>query len=270
MLYLYVEKRGMLQAERRSRIIAELQERPAVSVGELARLVGTSEMTIRRDLSALAAAGLARKVHGGAVAVRQQALAVDAVGMVNVRAKQAIAAEAATLVPDRATVVLDGGTTVGMLANALRGRQLTVLTTSLIVLRELQDERSIAIHLVGGHYRPETRSVTGPQVAEALGDFSADLAFLAASAVRDGSFYTYHPEDAVIQRRMIEIARGAWLLADSSKLNARGLGRVGPLTDLTGVITDSGATAEQVADVELWSHRVVVAPLERPPAGGCD
>jgi predicted ArsR family transcriptional regulator len=90
-LYVLLKDGGMLQAERRSRIVAELQERPAVSVGELAELVGTSEMTIRRDLSALASAGLVRKVHGGAVAVRQQALAFDAVGMVNVRAKQAIA-----------------------------------------------------------------------------------------------------------------------------------------------------------------------------------
>jgi DeoR family fructose operon transcriptional repressor len=260
----------MLQAERRSRIVAELQERPAVSVGELAELVGTSEMTIRRDLSALASAGLVRKVHGGAVAVRHQAQAFDAVGMVNVRAKQAIAAEAASLVPDRATVVLNGGTTVGMLASALRGRQLTVLTNSLMVLRELHDERSIAIHLVGGHYRPETQSVTGPQVAEALGDFSADLAFLATSAIRDGSFYTYHPEDAIIQRRMIEIARAAWLLADSSKLQARGLGRVGPLTDLSGVITDSGASAEQLAEIERWAPRVMVAPVERQAPAPCD
>jgi DeoR family transcriptional regulator of aga operon len=157
-----------------------------------------------------------------------------------------------------------------MLASALRGRQLTVLTNSLMVLRELHDERSIAIHLVGGHYRPETQSVTGPQVAEALGDFSADLAFLATSAIRDGSFYTYHPEDAIIQRRMIEIARAAWLLADSSKLQARGLGRVGPLTDLSGVITDSGASAEQLAEIERWAPRVMVAPVERQAPAPCD
>src|SRR5213076_2154795 len=49
------------------------------------------------------------------------------------------------------------------------------------------------------------------------------------------------PEDAVVQRRMVEIARESWLLADSSKLEAVGLARVGPLHDLSGVITDAGA-----------------------------
>ena len=121
---------------------------------------------------------------------------------------------------------------------------------------------SSALHLVGGRFRPETQSVCGPQVAEAMGDFSADLALLGASAIRDGSYYNCHPEDAAIQRRMVEIAREAWLLADASKLSAVALGRVGALRDLTGVVTDGTVTSEQLQELRAWCQQVVVAQPE--------
>jgi DeoR/GlpR family transcriptional regulator of sugar metabolism len=249
----------MLQAERRDRIVAELELRPAVSVAELAQLLATSEMTIRRDLTALSAEGRLRKVHGGALPANEPDRPAAIRSVLNVAAKRAIAATAAARVPDGATLAMDGGTTVGMLARALRGRRLTVVTTSLIVLRELGAEPDVALHLVGGRYRPQTESVCGPQVAEALADYSADLAFVAASAVGEGAFFNYYPEDAAIQRRMVEIGRRAWLLADASKLSAVAVGRVGTLADLAGVITDAGVTPAQMAELRSYEIEVVVA-----------
>lgn len=246
----------MLQAERRRRIVAELELRPAVSVAELAELLSTSEMTIRRDLTALSAEGRLHKVHGGALPATGHDRPAAVRSVLNVVAKRAIATAAAARVPDGATLALDSGTTVGMLARALRGRRLTVVTTSLIVLRELGEQPEVALHLVGGRYRPDTESVCGPQAAAALGDYSADVAFVAASAVGDGAFFNYYPEDAAIQRRMIEIGRRAWLLADASKLSAVAVGRVGSLADLAGVITDASASEAQVE--ELRGHKVDV------------
>jgi DeoR/GlpR family transcriptional regulator of sugar metabolism len=255
----------MLPAERRSRIVAALGERPALSVAELAQMLEASEMTIRRDLAALSADGQVRKVHGGALAAVQADRSAEVRSVTNVRAKAAIATLAAALVREHATLVLDSGTTIGALARALRGRHLTVVTTSLIVLRELGDAPTSAVHLVGGRFRPETQSVSGPQVAEAMGDFSADHAFVAASAIHDGSYYNYYPEDAAIQRRMVEIARESWLLADASKLSAVALGRVGALRDLAGVITDDSASPAQLDELRASCRRVVVAGPESAP-----
>jgi DeoR family fructose operon transcriptional repressor len=262
----------MLQAHRRSQILSELRSRPAVSVGELARLLGTSEMTIRRDLRALDGEGLLEKVHGGAIPVGQTHQPLDHTADVrstfNVDAKASIARVAATMVADGATLVLDSGTTVGMLARALRGRRLVVVTTSMIVLRELQGEAAVTIHVIGGRYRPETQSVTGPQVAEALAEFSADLAFLGASAIRGGSFYNYYPEDAPIQRGMADIASQAWLLADSSKLAAVAAGRVGLVSGLAGVVTDTAAPPDALGELRSWCGDLIVAPSGEPVAEG--
>ena len=58
----------MLAGQRQMMIVEEIRRNGAVRVSELTELLGVSEMTIRRDLDALAAAGLVEKVHGGATA----------------------------------------------------------------------------------------------------------------------------------------------------------------------------------------------------------
>lgn len=59
----------MLAAERHEQILRILRRRGRLVVGELVAELGVSPITVRRDLGELDAAGLLRRVHGGAVAV---------------------------------------------------------------------------------------------------------------------------------------------------------------------------------------------------------
>jgi hypothetical protein len=59
---------ALLPAERQQQILSLLAERGAVRIDELSGTLGVSEMTIHRDLTALAARGRLTKVRGGAVA----------------------------------------------------------------------------------------------------------------------------------------------------------------------------------------------------------
>lgn len=52
--------------QRRERILAQLRENGSVSVSALARQLGVSELTVRRDVNTLAQQGLVTRVHGGA------------------------------------------------------------------------------------------------------------------------------------------------------------------------------------------------------------
>lgn len=52
--------------QRRERVMDELRRRGAVRVRDLAGILNVSELTVRRDISALAARGLLTRVHGGA------------------------------------------------------------------------------------------------------------------------------------------------------------------------------------------------------------
>ncbi len=58
----------MLAEQRQMLIVEEIRRRGAVRVSELTELLSVSDMTVRRDLDALASSGLVEKVHGGATA----------------------------------------------------------------------------------------------------------------------------------------------------------------------------------------------------------
>ncbi|MBT1161447.1 MULTISPECIES: substrate-binding domain-containing protein [Bifidobacterium] len=62
-------KRSYLPAERRDMILSLLTRQNVATVPELAKLLNTTEITIRRDLGELADAGLLRRIRGGAMSV---------------------------------------------------------------------------------------------------------------------------------------------------------------------------------------------------------
>src|SRR5260370_5415833 len=57
----------MLAAERRRRIAESVRSRGVVSVAEMAEVLGTTEITLRRDLHVMAKDGLLVRTHGGAI-----------------------------------------------------------------------------------------------------------------------------------------------------------------------------------------------------------
>jgi DeoR/GlpR family transcriptional regulator of sugar metabolism len=63
------ENQNLLAEQRRALILDEVRRRGGVRVNELTRKLGVSDMTVRRDLDALARQGVLEKVHGGAVPV---------------------------------------------------------------------------------------------------------------------------------------------------------------------------------------------------------
>ncbi|KAB8287182.1 DeoR family transcriptional regulator [Bifidobacterium ramosum] len=62
-------KRDYLPAERRDMILSLLTRQNVATVPELAALLNTTEITVRRDLGELAKAGLLRRIRGGAMSV---------------------------------------------------------------------------------------------------------------------------------------------------------------------------------------------------------
>ena len=103
----------MLAAQRHKLIVDEIRRQGAVRVSELTDLLAVSEMTIRRDLDALAAAGLLEKVHGGATirgGLSAEEPGFEAKSHRQLKEKEAIARAAARLVEPGQSIGLTGGT----------------------------------------------------------------------------------------------------------------------------------------------------------------
>jgi DeoR/GlpR family transcriptional regulator of sugar metabolism len=126
--------KNLPSAARQAKIRERFVERPGVSIPELARQFGVSEMTIRRDLAALEEKSQIQRTHGGAVLTERMMLEFDYRDRrdTNRGAKNAIAAAARKLVRPGQRLILDTGTTTLELAARLRdGVDLTVITPSL-------------------------------------------------------------------------------------------------------------------------------------------
>ena len=68
-------KRDYLPAERQNMILNLLTRQSVATVAELAKLLNTTEITVRRDLTVLSKAGLLKRIRGGAMSVSSSASA---------------------------------------------------------------------------------------------------------------------------------------------------------------------------------------------------
>lgn len=216
----------------------------AAQVPALARQHGVSEETIRRDLDRLAQLGLVVRTRGGAVAPGSSLTELD----FHVRAqerraeKRAIAcAVADQLISDGTSVALDTGSTVLEIARALRGRRVTVVTSSLPVINELAGTECSVV-MLGGSLRTRSLSTVGPIAEQNAEQFHCDLALISAPAITaELGMMDTDLEAIAIKRTLIRRASRTYAVLDHTKLSRTAFSTICAATDLTGLVTDDKA-----------------------------
>jgi DeoR/GlpR family transcriptional regulator of sugar metabolism len=259
-----------LPEQRRLLIAARLRRDARVRVDDLVRQFAVSGETIRRDLQVLEERGMARRVYGGAVVQDSGSwqVAPDERQVPLLDPKRAIAALAVTLVEPADTVIMDAGSTVAEAARALPGSFAgRVLCSSLPIAAELTSREGIEVHLCGGQVRRGELSCAGAAAGRFFGEYFADRAFLAAGGVHPRAGVTdSHLAENAIRQVILRQARECYVLADHSKLGKIAVGRVCGLSELAGIITDSGADPDAVRVLEEGGATVLVAS----PVGAAD
>jgi DeoR/GlpR family transcriptional regulator of sugar metabolism len=232
----------LLSPEREQRILELLREAHVVSVVDLSRALEVSAATVRRDLQSMHERKLLQRVRGGAArrpVMRTEPLFQDKEGL-NTQAKKAIARAALALIEDHDRIYLDGGSTVLMLARLLDERKdLTVVTNSLMAAGELMST-SHRLVLVGGEFRPLSRTLVGPLTASVIHSIHVDKAFMGTIGftLEDG-MTTTDPQEAFTKARIMERAHQVILLADGSKLGVASFARSGAADDVDVLITEA-------------------------------
>ncbi|MEK8033491.1 DeoR/GlpR family DNA-binding transcription regulator [Ideonella sp. DXS29W] len=204
--------------ERHARILKQLQEKGRVEVLGLARMLGVSEHTIRRDLLDLQAQGALHKTHGGAVSLDTARLSFAERSGVLAEAKRAIGRVGAALIQPGQTVIIDAGSTSLSLAQALTVRPITVITNSLDVAALFDKDPGVQLVLTGGTWQAASRALWGPAARDMLMHCRADWAVPGACSVDLAMGVTVTDEaDAATKRAMITAAARTMVLADHSK-----------------------------------------------------
>jgi DeoR/GlpR family transcriptional regulator of sugar metabolism len=251
----------MLQEKRLESILRHLHAGAPGTVANLAREVGVSQATIRRDLDKLTEEGLARRVWGGALPMASSDDPFIEVAAVHAREKDAIAAKCANLVKDGETILLDIGTTAHRVAKQLHGRSLTVITSSLAVFEELQGDLEIQLVLLGGVLRREYRSLVGFLTEDNLRQVHADRLILGTSGIRpDGQIMDTTVVEVPVKRAMIASSDHVILIADAGKFPGSGLARVCGPEAIDVIVTNAPADPVTVAALTGAGVEVVEVP----------
>ncbi|GII83487.1 DeoR family transcriptional regulator [Sphaerisporangium siamense] len=232
----------MLQRARHAEIMRRVRLAGATSVRELAAQFGVSPSTIRRDLRVLDRDGTLRRVRGGALADADPSAGPAASAADPDPEEEAVAARAAALVGDGDVVLLDAGTTTTRLARHLRGRPVTVVTSSVAVLDVLRGDPAVEMLLLGGMLRRARHSLVGVLTEQALRQVSADHVFLGAGGVRpDGRVTDSARAEVPLKRAMMAAASRVVLLVDRHKFPGTGALRVCGPDEIDIVVTNDGA-----------------------------
>ncbi|MGW0956088.1 DeoR/GlpR family DNA-binding transcription regulator [Streptomyces sp. NPDC002545] len=243
-----------------------VREAGSLGVGQLAELTGASEMTIRRDLEALAAQGVLERFRGGArtLLLRGEEPPFPLRAQEGTRVKQRIAADAAAMIADGETVVLDSGTTCLEVARALRGRRVTVMPLSLQAVDALADSPGQTTLLVpGGRPRPGEGALTGPLTLASLAALRFDTAVIGCCGLTAQQGLTaYDLDDAAVKRAAIDSARRVLAVADGTKLSRTAHAFVAPVSRLHTLVTDDSAPPGEVDAIRAAGTAVNTAQQE--------
>jgi DeoR/GlpR family transcriptional regulator of sugar metabolism len=240
----------MLARQRQTLILERVREDGGVRVADLARDLGVSDMTVRRDLELLHNRGLIEKVHGGATTVAGSALfepGFAAKSVLQEPEKEAIAEAAVGLIAAGTAIGISAGTTTYSLAKRLVDVPgLTVVTNSVPVADVLyRSGRADQTVILTGGVRTPSDALVGPFAVAALRTIHLDQVFIGVHGMDPRSgFTTPNLLEADTDRALIAAGRRLVVVADSSKWGVIGISSIARLSEADTLVTDDGLPVE--------------------------
>ncbi|KAB1141260.1 DeoR/GlpR transcriptional regulator [Streptomyces luteolifulvus] len=255
----------MHRSDRVSAILERLACGGTVNVVGVARELGVSVATIRRDLSLLDEQNLLIRTRGGAVgrAVAYE-LPVRYRDSKSRAAKQAIARMAMRcMTSGHQVVAINGGTTTGEVARLLATRtDLTVITNALNIAGALVNKPRVKLLVTGGVARPNSYELVGPVAEGTVGRVNIDTAFIGIDGINaKAGLSTYDKVEAQINALMISRARRVVVVADGSKIGRDLFAHVADLRVVTELVTDTSADVDELAAIAARGVVVRIAEV---------
>lgn len=213
----------MLNEERKRKILELTNLKGSISINDLMKELEASESTVRRDLIDMDKEGLIKKVHGGAVALKDQIMTRDIMVAErqdeNKSEKEMIARYGAELIKDDDVVYLDAGTTTYMMIPYLKDTKAIFITNGVshALGLSLQGHQ---VYVPGGILKKETEAIIGQKTAEFISEMNFTLGFFGTNGITfDEGFTTPDIEEGMIKKKAFGHSRERYILSDSSKFD---------------------------------------------------
>ncbi len=252
--------------DRRHRILERVAAEQTIHVGDLARELGVSEMTIRRDIRRLERDGFLRRTYGGATAhvTRSFDLAFNARALQHSREKRLIGIAALDLIGEARLLYLGIGTTAEQVARYLPARDDLSIVTASLPIASLLGTRPVRVTVLGGRVLRDELHCVGAIAVRNLGRFRFDLAIVGAAGVSERWGLTeLTDEEAEVQRTAIERAERVVVIADGSKVGAVTAAIVTSADPIDVLVTDASANPAELDALAAKGVEIVVAGAGR-------
>ena len=240
-----------------------IQDKRNVSVKELSRVFGISEVTVRKDLQEIEANGLIKKTHGYARASSERLLLepkyADKASR-NTESKKLIAKKSAEFLDNEDIIFMSTGSTINLMCNYIDPDiRITVITNDIKNAFELALFPNVKLIIPNGECRQGTYSMIGSSVYQSLSRFHVSKAFLSCSAysAESGLFTTIY-DSAQINSVMIQNSGKIYLLADSTKYRQEAMVQIAPMEAIDYLITDNGFPREDIGKFQAYNTEVII------------
>lgn len=234
---------------RRLEILTILGNTPAMSVRGLAKTIGVSEMTIRRDLDELSSKDYITMIQGVAILnnnndgtsiIKDYSLGAERQLMA--KEKSRIGKLAASLIEPNDTILIDTGTTTEQILNHIPGScPLTFITYNLNTLLAIKDREQTDIYCGGGFLHRNTQMFESQESCDLISRLCITKFFVSAAGISSkGAISCVEQHELPTKQAGIKNSLVRILMADSTKF-----GKIRPcmfskIENMDIIVTDSG------------------------------
>ncbi len=260
-----ITRDSLSSEERQKRILEILSFQGSASVTDLSERLGVSEVTVRKDLSALESENRLYRTHGKAIPICSYVVNrhLNEKERIYSKEKMAIGRVAASMVREKDSLLIASGTTVLYAAKEMMDkRNLTAISASVSVSSILSQNKFIDVVQLGGIVRASSVSVVGSFAENMLMNFNCSRLLMGADGVDlQYGITTTNIMEASLNQMMMKASKQTILLVDSSKFGKRGFSKICDTADVDVVITDSGIPSEYLSALKEQGIEVVIAPV---------
>ncbi len=232
----------MIFSERKQIIINELKKTGVINLKQIAKKIGSSEITTRRDFERLEKEGILVRVSGGAVLQTKgdfstAELSINQKKIQNIQEKKEVALYASSFVKENECIFIDCGTCMIPLIQELSNKKITIVTNNMIILPYIENTTA-SIYVIGGKYNNTFEMNTGTIACNYIANYHFHHCFLGCGGIdiNSNEIYTSSIEGLDIKKVAMKQSDTKILLLDSSKLSKHSLISFATLNDMDFII----------------------------------
>lgn len=228
--------------KRQQEILKYLKENKFAKTEELATLLKTSNITIRRDFQNLEKEGVIRRKYGGAELI-EGALSEDPYfnhsNIEREKIKDSIAKKAAEFIEDGDSIFINSSSTAIKLLEYIEDKRVMVITNNGKILG-MNLSPNVEIILTGGEVYGRKQSMVGDIATQIISKITATKCFIGVSGINANTgISTSVLQETTVNMKMLENCNGpTFVLADNSKIGIHHNFSSGDISKVNYVITN--------------------------------